>query len=117
MLGSPNLAGGGPPLGVGVVPSVGVLVKLVKHDRDSYRGISVPRSAVPQPLWHVREVVMVVGIPQVGVSLVLEARKWEEKKSVIYYIVKRPYSEYFTQLAKQGIREIVLYQILPKSMR
>jgi len=110
----PNPVQGRIPLGVGVVSTVGMLIKLVKHDGNTYRAISVPKSAIPPPLWPVKEVVMIVGVPQLGVTLVVEARRWAEKKSVIYYTVKRPYSEYFTELARQGIREIVLYQVLPK---
>jgi len=95
-----------------IVPSVGVPVKLIRHDKGVYKVIGIPKSAAPRMA--VKEVLMLVGVPQLGVTLVIEAKRWVEKRNLIYYITRKPYSEYLTQLASQGIREIVLYQIIPK---
>jgi len=100
----------------GFVPAVGVPAKLLKHDARGYKVISVPKSAVPPPLLKVRKVVIVAGVPQMGnVTVAIEARRWLERVHHVYFITRKPYSDYLTQLASQGIKEIIVYQIVPTS--
>jgi len=88
------------------VLSVGVSAKLLKHDAKGYKVASVPKSAVP-PLLKVREVVIVAGVPQMGnVTIAIEARRWLERVHHVYFITRKPYSDYLTQLAGQGVNEI-----------
>jgi len=96
-----------------VAPGVGVPAKLIKHDRRAYKGIAVPKGAVPQALLKAGKVLLILGVPQQGVTIAVEARPWVEKVSLVYFITRKPYSEYLTKLAEQGIREVVLYQIVP----
>jgi len=99
-----------------LVPAVGVPARLLKHDKGVYKVISVPKSAVPPPLLKVRRVVIVAGVPQMGnVTIAIEARRWLERVHHVYFVTKKPYSDYLTQLANQGIREIVVYQVVPTS--
>jgi len=93
---------------------VGNVIRIVKHHGDDYRVLSVPKSAVPQPLWQAKEVILFVVVPGNNIPLSVEAKRWVEKRHHIYYIVRKPYSTYFTQLAKQGVREIILLQVIPK---
>jgi len=92
---------------------VGTIARIIKHHEGDYRALSVPKSAIPQQLWAVKEVIMVVATPQSNFQLVVQAKKWVEKRHHIYYIVRKPYSDYFKKLAEQGVREIVLLQIIP----
>jgi len=99
-----------------LVPSVGVPAKLLKHDVKGYKVISVPKSIVPPPLLKVRKVVIIAGVPQLGnVAIAIEARRWLERVHHVYFITRKPYSDYLTQLAAQGIKEIIVYQIVPTS--
>jgi len=99
-----------------MVPSVGVPAKLLRHDKKTYKIISVPKTAVPPPLLKVRKVVIVAGVPQMGnVTIAIEARRWLERVNYVYFVTRKPYSDYLTRLVSQGIREIIVYQIVPTS--
>jgi len=104
---------GAPIIGVGV----GIPVKLLRHDAKTYKVIAVPKSAVPEAMLKVHDVVIVLGIPQQGTTIAVEARKWTEKVHHVYYITRKPYSDYLTRLAEQGIRELIMYQIAPTTPR
>jgi len=100
----------------GLVPAVGVPAKLLKHDAKGYKVISVTKSAMPPPLLKVRKVVIIAGVPQMGnVTIAIEARRWLERVYHVYFITRKPYSDYLTQLASQGVKEIIVYQIAPTS--
>jgi len=99
---------------IGQIVGAATLIRIVKHHGEDYRVLSVPKSAIPQALWQAKEVIMFVVVPQSAIPLAVEARKWAEKRNYIYYTTKRPYSTYFTQLAKQGVREVILLQVIPK---
>jgi len=99
-----------------MVPAVGVPAKLLKHDKGTYKVVSIPKSAVPPPLLKVRKVVIVAGVPQMGnVTIAIEARRWLERVNYVYFVTKKPYSDYLTRLATQGVKEILVYQIVPTS--
>jgi len=99
-----------------LVPAVGVLARLLKHDKGTYKVISVPKSTVPPPLLKVRKVVIVAGVPQMGnVTIAIEARRWLERVNYVYFVTRKPYSDYLTRLAAQGVKEIIVYQIVPTS--
>jgi len=104
---------GAPIIGVGI----GVPVKLLRHDKKTYRVISVPKSAVPEAVLKVRDVVIVLGVPQQGATIAVEAKLWVEKARHVYYITRKPYSDYLTRLAEQGTRELIMYQIAPTTPR
>jgi len=91
----------------------GVPVKLLKHDSKAYKVIGVPKSAVPEPILRIKEVVMAIGVPQLNTTITIEARVWVEKRRFVYFITRKPYSDYLTRLAEQGVREVLLYQIVP----
>jgi len=98
---------------VGLPSAVGIPVKLLKHDGKNWRVISVPKSAVPEPLLHAaRRVVLLLATPQHG-TFAIEARKWQEKAHHIYFVTKKPYLDFVNHLAEQGTRTLLLYQILP----
>ena len=87
-----------------IVPSVGVSAKLLKHDAKGYKVISVPKSAVPPPLLKVWKVVIVASVLQLGnVTTAIEARRWLERVHHVYFITKKTYSDFLTQLASQGV--------------
>jgi len=86
-----------------LVPSVGISAKLLRRDKGMYKVISVPKSAVSPPLLKVRKVVIVAGMPQMGnVAIAIDARRWLERVHHVYFITRKPYSDYLTQLAAQG---------------
>jgi len=90
-----------------LVTRVGASDRLLKHDAKGYKVASVPKSAVPLPLPKVRKVVIVAGVPQMGnVTIAIEARRWLERVHHVYFITRKPYSDYLTQLASQGVNEI-----------
>jgi len=89
-------------------------VKIVKHSKTEYRVIAVPRSAVPEALLRQGvEVTIVLGGLQQG-AVVVEARFWRAGRRVAYFIASGPYADYLNQLASQGVRGLVMYQIAPK---
>jgi len=92
---------------------VGVPVKILRHDAKTYKVIAVPKSAVPEPLLRVKEVVMVLSVPQLNTAITVEARKWTEKVRHVYFLTRKPYSDYLTRLAEQGYKELVMLQIAP----
>lgn len=99
-----------------LVHAVGIPAKLLKRDKGVYKVISVPKSAMPPPLLKVRKVVIIAGVPQMGnVAIAIEARRWLERVYHVYFITRKPYSDYLTQLASQGVKEIIVYQIVPTS--
>jgi len=99
---------------VPIVIGAGALIRINKHHGNDYRVLSVPKSAIPQALWQAKEVIMLVVVPNNNIPLTLEARRWTEKRNYIYYTVRKPYTDYFRRLVEQGIREIVLLQVIPK---
>jgi len=49
------------------------------------------------------KVVILAGVPQMGnMTIAIEARRWLERVHHVYFITKKPYSDYLTQLATQG---------------
>jgi len=91
----------------------GVPVKLLRHDAKTYKVIAVPKSAVPEALLKVRDVVIYLSVPQQGITIAVEARVWTEKVRHIYFLTRKPYSDYLTRLAEQGYKELVMLQIAP----
>jgi len=98
---------------VGVPMGVGVPVKILRHDKRNWRVVSVPKSAVPEPVLRAVEVSMVLGAPQLGATFAIEARRWVEKVHHVYYITRKPYVDFLNHLAAQGVTTLLLYQIAP----
>jgi len=94
--------------------AAGVPVKIVKHGKTGYRAIAVPKSAVPEAVLNVKEVVMVLSVPQQVTTVMVEARLWRVRQRAVYFITAGPYADWLNYLAEQGIRGLVMYQIAPK---
>jgi len=91
----------------------GVPVKIQKHD-GGYKVVAVPKSAVPEYVLRADEVQITLGTPQQGTLFVIEARKWLERVRYVYYVTRKPYSDFLNQLARQGVRTLLMYNIVPK---
>jgi len=89
-----------------------VPVKLQKHD-GGYSVIAVPKLAVSEQVLRAEEVVLTVGAPG-ATPFAVEARKWVERRKMVYFITRKPYSDYLSELARQGVRTLLLYSIAPK---
>jgi len=97
----------------GVPITGGVPVKIVKHGRD-YRALVIPKNALTEAVLRAgREVIITLASPQ-GDVVNVEARLWRERKRAVYFVVAGPYADYLTELAGQGVRVLLMYNIVPK---